>query len=93
MRKDGEEDSCPIRLSAEKHTVGLNVDLCESFLILGVSLMLPQSRGGSNSWQNTVAACTRCNNRKANRTPSEAGMTLAWKPGVPTWREAYHRRN
>ena len=26
-----------------------------------------------NSWQNTVAACTRCNNRKANRTPSEAG--------------------
>jgi 5-methylcytosine-specific restriction endonuclease McrA len=55
--------------------------------------LLPQSRGGTNSWQNTVAACTRCNNRKANRTPSEAGMTLAWKPGAPTWREAYHRRS
>jgi 5-methylcytosine-specific restriction endonuclease McrA len=58
-----------------------------------VDHLLPQSRGGSNSWQNTVAACTRCNNRKANRTPREAGMTLAWKPSVPTWREAYHRRN
>jgi 5-methylcytosine-specific restriction endonuclease McrA len=58
-----------------------------------VDHLLPQSRGGSNSWQNTVAACTRCNNRKANRTPGEASMTLAWKPSVPTWREAYHRRN
>jgi 5-methylcytosine-specific restriction endonuclease McrA len=58
-----------------------------------VDHLLPQSRGGSNSWQNTVAACTRCNNRKANRTPSEATMTLAWRPSVPTWREAYHRRN
>jgi 5-methylcytosine-specific restriction endonuclease McrA len=58
-----------------------------------VDHLLPQSRGGTNSWQNTVAACTRCNNRKANRTPAEAGMRLAWKPGVPTWRDAYHRRN
>jgi 5-methylcytosine-specific restriction endonuclease McrA len=40
-----------------------------------------------------LSACTRCNNRKANRTPSEAAMALAWKPSVPTWREAYHRRN
>ena len=58
-----------------------------------VDHLLPQSRGGTNSWQNTVAACTRCNNRKANRTPAEAAMTLAWKPTVPTWRDAYHRRN
>jgi HNH endonuclease len=58
-----------------------------------VDHLLPQSRGGTNSWQNTVAACTRCNNRKANRTPAEAGMWLAWKPGVPTWRDVYHRRN
>ena len=58
-----------------------------------VDHLLPQSRGGTNSWQNTVAACTRCNNRKANRTPAEAGMTLAWKPSVPTWRDADHRRN
>ena len=58
-----------------------------------VDHLLPQSRGGGNTWVNTVAACTRCNNVKANRTPAEAGMTLAAKPHTPTWREAYHRRS
>jgi hypothetical protein len=59
-----------------------------------VDHLLPQSRGGKNTWLNTVAACTRCNNRKANRTPAEAAMPLAWKPAVPTWRDSlYHRRN
>ncbi|MCW2809547.1 MAG: 5-methylcytosine-specific restriction endonuclease McrA [Friedmanniella sp.] len=57
-----------------------------------VDHVLPQSRGGPNTWLNTVAACTQCNNRKANRTPAEAVMTLAYRPTVPTWREAYHRR-
>ena len=57
------------------------------------TICCPQSRGGLNTWINTVAACTRCNNLKANRTPAEAGMALGWKPTVPTWREAYHRRN
>jgi 5-methylcytosine-specific restriction endonuclease McrA len=57
-----------------------------------VDHLLPQSRGGRNSWPNTVAACTRCNHRKANRTPPEAGMTLLWKPATPTWRETVHPR-
>ena len=38
-----------------------------------VDHLLPQSRGGRNSWLNTVAACMRCNHLKANRTPGEAG--------------------
>lgn len=54
-----------------------------------VDHLLPQSRGGKNTWLNTVAACTRCNNHKANRTPGEAGLRLAWKPRVPTWRESH----
>jgi hypothetical protein len=58
-----------------------------------VDHLLPQSRGGQNTWQNTVAACIRCNNHKANRTPAEAGMTLAWKPSVPTWRDVFHHRS
>jgi 5-methylcytosine-specific restriction endonuclease McrA len=57
-----------------------------------VDHLLPQSRGGANTWQNTVAACTRCNNVKANRTPAEAGMPLRRAAHVPTWREVYHRR-
>ena len=30
--------------------------------------VLPRSRGGPNTWENTVASCERCNNRKADRT-------------------------
>lgn len=49
-----------------------------------VDHLLPASRGGANTWLNTVAACGGCNARKANRTPEEAGMLLAYAPRVPT---------
>lgn len=49
--------------------------------------LLPQSRGGRNTWLNTVCACQSCNHRKAARTPAEAGMKLLFVPRVPTWRE------
>jgi hypothetical protein len=45
----------------------------------------PRSRGGRNTWLNTVAACSTCNHRKSDRTPSEARMPLRIKPFVPTW--------
>jgi 5-methylcytosine-specific restriction endonuclease McrA len=38
--------------------------------------ILPRSRGGDNSPMNIVTACVSCNNRKGNRTPSEARMPL-----------------
>lgn len=44
----------------------------------------PVSRGGRSSWLNTVVACHRCNNRKSDRTPEEAGMRLRFPPTVPT---------
>ncbi len=47
--------------------------------------VLPRSRGGRNTWLNTVAACARCNQRKGDRTPSEARMRLRVKPMAPTW--------
>jgi 5-methylcytosine-specific restriction endonuclease McrA len=47
--------------------------------------VLPRSRGGGNEWSNTVAACGRCNNRKGDRTPSEARMPLLVTPYAPTW--------
>ena len=49
-----------------------------------VDHLVPQSRGGPNSWLNTVAACSPCNLDKANRTPKEAGLELRYKPHVPT---------
>lgn len=57
-----------------------------------VDHLLPQSRGGRNTWLNTVAACTACNNRKADRTPIEARMQLSWNPSVPRWGAFGHNR-
>lgn len=52
-----------------------------------VDHIVPISRGGGSSWENTVLACSSCNNRKRDRTPAEAGMSLRITPRVPTWHE------
>ncbi len=44
----------------------------------------PKSRGGHLTWLNTVAACSSCNLKKADKTPQEAGMPLRRKPFVPS---------
>lgn len=49
-----------------------------------VDHLVPQSRGGPNSWLNTVAACSPCNALKADRTPAEARMRLRYKPYAPS---------
>ena len=36
------------------------------------------------SWENATTACRNCNVRKADRTPAQAGMTLAVYPRHPT---------
>ncbi|MEV0606649.1 HNH endonuclease [Polymorphospora rubra] len=55
-----------------------------------VDHLLPRSRGGRDTWLNTVAACGPCNNRKADRTPGEAGMRLRRTPAAPTWAALVH---
>jgi len=42
--------------------------------------VLPRSRGGPTSWENLVACCYECNNRKGDRTPEEAGIQLERRP-------------
>ena len=56
-----------------------------------VDHIVPRSRGGKNTWKNTVAACGSCNQRKDNRTPAEAGMVLRVTPKVPTWADLASR--
>lgn len=48
-----------------------------------VDHIIPRSRGGGLTWENAVAACLKCNHRKANRTPAEAGMKLLVVPAAP----------
>lgn len=51
--------------------------------------VLPESRGGRWTWMNLVSACAVCNNRKAARTPEEAGMPLVYLPYVPSRFESF----
>jgi len=38
--------------------------------------IMPQSRGGIDSWENLATCCGSCNVKKGNRTPGEAEMPL-----------------
>jgi len=50
---------------------------------LTIDHVIPKSRGGSARWDNLVAACVKCNNKKGSRTPEEAKMPLLRKPRKP----------
>lgn len=48
--------------------------------------VVPRSRGGLHVWDNVVAACRRCNTRKEDRLPHEAGLLLRSHPVAPRQR-------
>jgi 5-methylcytosine-specific restriction endonuclease McrA len=66
-------------LRRDKHQCGY----CGAFAGT-VDHILPLSRGGQNTWLNTVACCAACNTRKSDRTPEEAGMPLLIRAYAPT---------
>ena len=47
---------------------------------LNMDHVLPKDRGGGTSWENVVTSCIRCNSKKSNRLPREAGMKLLKEP-------------
>lgn len=57
-----------------------------------VDHVIPKSRGGSSNPTNLVAACLECNQKKADRTPTEAGMPLIHPVRAARWRlmEKFH---
>ena len=48
-----------------------------------VDHIIPKNQGGSDTWENLVCACARCNNIKGDQTPKKAGMNLKRKPRRP----------
>ena len=48
-----------------------------------VDHVIPRSKGGAHSWENVVAACRRCNQRKENRLFHEVGLRLRTVPRAP----------
>lgn len=49
----------------------------------------PRSRGGQHEWSNVVAACARCNRRKADRLLAEIGWSLPFPPAAPRGAAAF----
>jgi 5-methylcytosine-specific restriction endonuclease McrA len=45
--------------------------------------VLPRAQGGKTDWTNVVVSCIPCNQRKASRTPAQAGMHLSVMPVRP----------
>ena len=68
---------------------GYKCQYCGSNNELTIDHITPASRGGKNSFENCVAACKPCNNKKNNRTPSEAHMYLRKTPYAPTISEFF----
>ncbi len=51
---------------------------------LTIDHIIPRSRGGKTDFENCVAACKPCNNKKGDKIPSEVNMYLKVKAYQPT---------
>ena len=63
---------------------GFECVYCHSPDELTFDHLIPRRLGGKTTWQNIVAACSKCNLRKGGRLPKEAGMIPQNKPFQPT---------
>jgi 5-methylcytosine-specific restriction endonuclease McrA len=51
--------------------------------------VIPQSKGGDDSWENLVAACRTCQNKKDNKLSHECGLYPKNKPKTPSYKEKF----
>lgn len=80
----------PIDLPISRRTIiwrdGFTCQYCgcqEMISKLTIDHLIPRSRGGQKTWENLVACCIPCNQRKGDKMPSEAFMELLRKPTKP----------
>ena len=69
---------------------GIELPACQ----LTYDHIIPKSRFNHNrktstNWTNIVTSCRKCNHKKGNRTPEEAGMVLINIPVVPKYSLKY----
>jgi 5-methylcytosine-specific restriction endonuclease McrA len=56
---------------------------CGATKKLTIDHVIPKSRGGDDSWENLVVACSSCNVKKSDKLLSECSMKLTRKPATP----------
>lgn len=64
---------------------GNRCQYCGTHDHLTLDHVIPKSRGGKTNWDNLATACKRCNSRKGDHTPEEAGMPLRQRPFRPSF--------
>jgi len=62
---------------------GFECVYCHSPDELTFDHLIPRRLGGKTSWENIVAACSKCNLRKGGRLPKDAAMHPHTKPYKP----------
>lgn len=55
--------------------------------------IIPECKGGQNTWENLVTACSTCNNKKADYDLEKTSLVLQKKPVTPTLFELWMKRN
>lgn len=63
---------------------GFTCQYCGSNVRLTIDHVIPQKRGGKNSWDNLVTCCWKCNNKKGDKRPEDVGLVLRSKPKKPS---------
>ncbi len=75
------------KLRLSRHTIlardKYTCQYCGSLRDLTIDHVIPRWSGGPQSWDNLVACCRKCNLKKADKTPQQAGMRLKNVPKRP----------
>jgi 5-methylcytosine-specific restriction endonuclease McrA len=64
---------------------GFQCQYCGTKTELTLDHVVPKAKGGKTSWNNLVTACKKCNSKKGNYSPEEAGLQLSLRPFRPTY--------
>jgi hypothetical protein len=56
---------------------------CGSTKSLTIDHVIPRSRGGKDTWENLVVACSPCNIKKGDKMLEHTGMKLSSTPKAP----------
>tara|TARA_R100000808_G_C2081715_1_gene105303 strand:- start:70 stop:570 length:501 start_codon:yes stop_codon:yes gene_type:complete len=59
---------------------------------LTIDHVMPRSRGGKSVWNNVVAACKSCNQRKKDFLVENSPVTLIRRPRKPSYRSIIKKR-
>lgn len=52
---------------------------------LTIDHVIPRAKGGKTTWLNSVTSCSKCNNKKSDKSIESSGMSLLRKPFQPTY--------